>query len=340
MSTSSPRPIPSPSRSPSLPTSPPPRAATSPAPRLRISLSGREPQPGPEARRRGGRREAAAPPPLGRRRPRRPLPRAAPRPAEVTPQAWQLLSIFLSTIAGLVLGPLPVGAWAFLGLTATVATRTLPFAAAFGAFTNEVIWLIVISFFFARGFVKAGLGDRVATYFVKWLGRSTLGLSYGLAISEAFIAPAMPSTTARAGGVFLPIVKSLSLSSGSKPNDPSAKKLGSYLVQSQLQASGNSSALFLTAAAQNLLCLKLAEEIGVKIGNPWITWLKVASLPALVGLLVTPYLLYKIFPPEIKDTPDAPALAAQKLKNMGPVTRNEWIMIGTMLLAVSLWIFG
>ncbi|KAE8818245.1 2-oxoglutarate/malate translocator, chloroplastic [Hordeum vulgare] len=159
----------------------------------------------------------------------------APRPPEVTPQAWQLLSIFLSTIAGLVLGPLPVGAWAFLGLTATVATGTLPFTAAFGAFTNEVIWLIVISFFFARGFVKTGLGDRVATYFVKWLGGSTLGLSYGLTISEACIAPAMPSTTARAGGVFLPIVKSLSLSAGSKPNDPSAKKLGAYLVQSQLQ---------------------------------------------------------------------------------------------------------
>uniref|UniRef100_A0A3Q7FBB8 Uncharacterized protein n=1 Tax=Solanum lycopersicum TaxID=4081 RepID=A0A3Q7FBB8_SOLLC len=40
-----------------------------------------------------------------------------PRPPEVSPQAWQLLSIFLSTIAGLVLSPLPVGAWAFLGLT-------------------------------------------------------------------------------------------------------------------------------------------------------------------------------------------------------------------------------
>ncbi|CAM0911420.1 unnamed protein product [Alopecurus aequalis] len=264
----------------------------------------------------------------------------APRPPEVTPQAWQLLSIFLSTIAGLVLGPLPVGAWAFLGLTATVATRTLPFTAAFGAFTNEVIWLIVISFFFARGFVKTGLGDRVATYFVKWLGGSTLGLSYGLTISEACIAPAMPSTTARAGGVFLPIVKSLSLSAGSKPNDPSAKKLGAYLVQSQLQASGNSSALFLTAAAQNLLCLKLAEEAGVKIASPWISWFKVASLPAIISLLATPYLLYKIFPPEIKDTPEAPALAAKKLKEMGAVTKNEWVMVATMILAVSLWIFG
>ena len=63
-------------------------------------------------------------------------------------------------------------------------------------------------------------------------------------------------------------------------------------------------------------------------------------MPALLGLLVTPYLIYKIFPPEIKDTPEAQALAAEKLKNMGRVTKNEWIMIATMLLAVSLWIFG
>jgi DASS family divalent anion:Na+ symporter len=96
----------------------------------------------------------------------------------------------------------------------------------------------------------------------------------------------------------------------------------------------------LTAAAQNLLCLKLAEEIGVNIGKPWITWFKVASVPALLGLLATPYLIYKIFPPEIKDTPEAPALAAEKLRLMGPVTKNEWVMIATMLLAVSLWIFG
>eukprot|EP01018_Ginkgo_biloba_P028691 Gb_34265 [translate_table: standard] len=263
-----------------------------------------------------------------------------PKPVEVTQQGWQLLGIFLSTVTGLVVSPLPVGAWAFIGLTATVITRTLSFSAAFNAFTNEVIWLVVISFFFARGFVKTGLGDRIATYFVKWLGKSTLGLSYGLTISEALISPAMPSTTARAGGVFLPIIQSLSLSAGSKPNNASSKKLGAYLIQSQFQACGNSSALFLTAAAQNLLCLKLAEELGVRIASPWVSWFKAASVPSIVALLATPYLMYKIFPPEIKDTPEAPAMAAQKLNDMGPVTRNEWVMVGTMLLAVLLWVFG
>lgn len=263
-----------------------------------------------------------------------------PKPVEITPQAWQLLAIFLSTIAGLILNPLPVGAWAFLGLTTSIVTRTLTFSAAFSAFTNEVIWLIVISFFFARGFVKTGLGDRVATYFVKMLGKSTLGLSYGLTISEALIAPAMPSTTARAGGVFLPIIKSLSLSAGSKPGDASSRKLGAFLIQSQLQSAGNSSALFLTAAAQNLLCLKLAEELGVIISSPWVSWFKAASLPALVSLLATPFILYKLYPPETKDTPDAPAMAAKKLEKLGPVTKNEWIMVGTMVLAVTMWVLG
>lgn len=188
--------------------------------------------------------------------------------------------------------------------------------------------------------MKTGLGDRIATYFVKWLGKSTLGLSYGLTFSEALIAPAMPSTTARAGGVFLPIINSLSLSAGSKPGHPSSKKLGSYLIQSQFQSAGNSSALFLTAAAQNLLCLKLAEELGVTIASPWVSWFKAASLPALVSLLVTPFILYKIFPPETKDTPDAPAMASKKLEKMGPVSKNEWVMIATMLFAVSLWVCG
>eukprot|EP00898_Chlorokybus_atmophyticus_P006494 jgi/Chlat1/6846/Chrsp51S06533 len=263
-----------------------------------------------------------------------------PKPAAITTQAWQLLAIFLSTIAGLVLGPLPVGAWAFIGLTTTVMTKTLSFVAAFGAFTNDVIWLIVISFFFARGFVKTGLGDRVATLFVKWMGASTLGLSYGLAISEAIIAPAMPSTTARAGGVFLPIINSLSRSSGSKPNDPSARKLGAFLVQAQLQGCANSSALFLTAAAQNLLCLKLATELGVVIPSPWMTWFKAAALPAIAALLAGPFIMFKLYPPEIQNTPEAPGIAAEKLKKMGPMTRDEKVMVATMLLAVTLWVAG
>ena len=264
----------------------------------------------------------------------------APVPAGVTPQAWQLLAIFLSTITGLVLQPVATGAWAMMALTFTVVTKTLPFQAAFQAFTNEVIWLIVISFFFARGFVQTGLGERVATIFVKLFGKSTLGLSYGLNIAETLIGPAMPSTTARAGGIFLPIMTSLSKNNGSLPNDPSSRKMGAFLVQSQLQTSSHGSALFLTAAAQNLLCLKLASELGVQIPGQFVTWLVAASVPALVALAVVPFLVYKLYPPEITSTPEAPAMAAEKLEALGPMSRDELTMAGSMGGAIVLWVFG
>ncbi|CAI5534881.1 unnamed protein product [Closterium sp. Naga37s-1] len=224
-------------------------------------------------------------------------------PEGLTDQAWQLLAVFLTTITGLILGPLPVGAWAFVCLSFAIFTGTLSFSDAISAMTNEVIWLIVISFFFARGFVTTGLGDRIATLFVKWFGSSTLGLSYGLAASEALLAPAMPSTTARAGGVFLPIIDSLSKRYDSRPNDPSSKKLGAFLIMTQLQTSAHSSAMFLTGAGQNLLCLKLAQEMGVAIPNAFGTWMAMAVWNVLVK--------------------------GRRVRAMGPVSGKEMIMIGT-----------
>jgi DASS family divalent anion:Na+ symporter len=37
-------------------------------------------------------------------------------------------------------------------------------------------------------------------------------------------------------------------------------------------------------------------------------------VPALTGLLITPLIMYKLFPPEIKDTPDAPKASGRSLQ--------------------------
>ena len=53
-----------------------------------------------------------------------------------------------------------------------------------------------------------------------------------------------------------------------------------------------------------------------------------------------PLLLYKLYPPQIKKTTEAPATAAQKLKEMGRIRRDEWLMIITFIILLILWIFG
>jgi di/tricarboxylate transporter len=51
-----------------------------------------------------------------------------------------------------------------------------------------------------QGIEKCGLGERIAELLVSRFGGSTRGLALSLAVGEAMLAPAMPSTTARAAG--------------------------------------------------------------------------------------------------------------------------------------------
>lgn len=78
----------------------------------------------------------------------------------------------------------------------------------------------------------------------------------------------------------------------------------------------------MTGAAQNLLCLKLASELGVNVASPFITWIKAACVPCIAMILITPLLVYKLSPPEIKSTPEAPKEAARQLEAMGPMGRD------------------
>ena len=256
-----------------------------------------------------------------------------PAPEGVSKNAWQLLSIFLATIVGIITQPLPLGAVALMGLGACVLTKTLTFAAAFSAFGDPIPWLIALAFFFARGFIKTGLGNRVAYQFVRLFGKTSLGLGYSLVFSEALLAPAIPSVSARAGGIFLPLVKSLCIACGSRAGDGTEEKLGSWLMLTCFQTSVISSAMFLTAMAANPLSVNLAAgAIGQTIG--WTDWAVAAFVPGLVSLLVIPLLLYIIYPPTIKSSPDAPKLAQQKLDQMGPMSKNEIVMAGTLLVTV------
>ncbi|OMO81677.1 Sodium/sulfate symporter [Corchorus capsularis] len=262
-----------------------------------------------------------------------------PVPSGVSRNAWQLLAIFLATIVGIITQPLPLGAVALLGLGASVLTKTLTFAAAFSAFGDPIPWLIALAFFFARGFIKTGLGNRIAYQFVSLFGSSSLGLGYSLVFSEALLAPAIPSVSARAGGIFLPLVKSLCVACGSNAGDGTENKLGSWLMLTCFQTSVISSSMFLTAMAANPLSANLAfNTIKQQIG--WTDWAKAAIVPGLVSLLVVPLVLYLIYPPTVKSSPDAPKLAKEKLEKMGPMSKNELIMAGTLLLTVGLWIFG
>jgi divalent anion:Na+ symporter, DASS family len=261
-----------------------------------------------------------------------------PPPEGVEPAAMHLLALFLATIVGIVLKPLPMGAVAMVGIAATALTGTLEVGQALSGFGNPTIWLIVLAFFISRGFIKTGLGARVAYHFMALLGRRTLGLGYGLVATDLVLAPAIPSNTARAGGVVFPILRSVAEAYGSRPGDGTARRVGAFLTVASFQGTVITSAMFLTAMAANPLAAELAAAQGITI--TWMEWAVAALVPGVCSLVLVPWILYLLFPPEVKETPEAVAVARERLRELGRVKREEWVMAACFVLLLGLWILA
>ena len=261
----------------------------------------------------------------------------APVPAGLTAPAWHLFAVFVAAIAAVLVGAFPLLTSTMLAVAAVVLTGTLSPAKAFGGFANASVLLVVIAFLVAQAVVKSGLGRRISLFMVSRFGRSSLGLAYSIVLTDAVIAPAFPSNTAR-GGVLFPIVLSVAQGSGSKPDDPEGRRLGGYLMFCTMASLAVSSALWMTATSANPIGIQMVREFGLEIGFG--KWFVAASVPALTAILALPWVVARLFPPGVKDTPEAPVAARQALAELGPLSRNEWITAVAFALMVSGWIFA
>ena len=211
-----------------------------------------------------------------------------PTPDGLSLQAWHLFAIFLSTIFAVMLKPFPMAVVSLMGLSVAVVTKTLTLNQAFQHFGSEVVWLIVFAFFIARGFIKTGLGDRIGCFFMKILGKSTLGLGYGMVATDLILSPTIPSVTARSGGLVFPILKSLCNTFQKEAQHSKAKSTPAFLTVIAYQGSAVTSAMFLTSMAGNPLIAQIALEKGVSIS--WFLWAKATIVPGLLSLRSSPTL--------------------------------------------------
>jgi DASS family divalent anion:Na+ symporter len=258
-----------------------------------------------------------------------------PVPEGITPQSWRLLAIFVATIIGSILRPVPSGAIVLLGVTAIALTKTLPVDQALRGYADPIVWLVLAAFFISRGMIKTGLGRRIAFLFVRAIGRSSLGLGYALVSTDMLLATVIPSTGARSGGIIFPIAKSISEAYDSEPG-PTARRLGAFLMTLIYQCEVIICAMFLTGQASNVLIARFAlQTTGIEL--TYSRWLVAGLLPGLLSLTLVPLLLYRIFPPEIRHTPEASEFAASELKRLGPLSWQEKVMLLVFALVATLW---
>jgi DASS family divalent anion:Na+ symporter len=260
-----------------------------------------------------------------------------PVPAGLTAAAWHLFAVFVAAIAAVLVGAFPLLTSTMLAVAAVVLTNTISPAKAFAGFANASVLLVVIAFLVAQAVVKSGLGQRISLFMVSRFGRSSLGLAYSIVLTDAVIAPAFPSNTAR-GGVLFPIVLSVARGSGSLPDDPEGRRLGGYLMYCAMASLAVSSALWMTATSANPIGIQVVREFGIEIGFG--KWFVAASVPALTAILALPWIVGRLFPPGVGETPEAPVAARKALAELGRLSRDEWITAVAFVLMVSGWIFA
>jgi L-tartrate/succinate antiporter len=233
-----------------------------------------------------------------------------------------LTGVVLAAVLGLVRSsPAEATAWALSG------------------FANSTIWLIFGAYMFALGYQETGLGRRIALQLIRLMGARTLGLAYGITVADLLLAPLTPSTTARSGGTIYPAIRSIPDLYGSQPNDPSARRIGAYLLYTAASTTLVTSSMFVTALAPNALALSIIFKT-TNIQISWIDWFMGFAPVGFVLLALVPFLLYKLYPPEIKKSPEAPRWAADELQKMGPISGREIKLLVLVLAALTLWIGG
>lgn len=261
----------------------------------------------------------------------------APVPAGLTAPAWHLFAVFVAAITAVLDGALPLLTSTMLAAAAAVLTGTISAAKAFAGFANPSVLLVVTAFLVAQAVVKSGLGRRISLFMVSRFGRSSLGLAYSIVVTDAVIAPAFPSNTAR-GGVLFPIVLSVAQGSGSKPDDPDGRRLGGYLMFCGMASLAVSSALWMTATSANPIGIQVARDFGIEIGFG--KWLIAACVPAITAIAALPWVIARLFPPRVGKTPKAPLEARKALAALGPLSRDECITAAAFVLMVSAWVFA
>ena len=259
-------------------------------------------------------------------------------PSGMTLQAWRMLILFCITILSIICNIAPI--YCIL-LTSVLIANLFGIidigTQAFTGFNTSVPWLLLFILGCASAINKTTIGMRIAYFFIKVLGKSTLGLAYGIVATETILAAIIPSNTARAASVGVPIVTSLTKYVSNSYGTPE-KTIGSFLSLVYSSTSAICSGLFITAMVSNAVILQIAKQYGINI--TWLSWFFERIIPYSIMMLVIPIILYCTIRPKTPNLDQVRQKIITKLNTMPIMCKEEKIIICVFSFMLLLWIFS
>jgi anion transporter len=257
-----------------------------------------------------------------------------PTPSGLTLNGQMALAIFFGALVLWVSQAIPTYVTSLLCVCLLITTGTWTEARVLGVFGQDVIWLMLCAFVLTAAMSKANLARRLALFMVTSFSRSAKWALLSMIILNGILAFLVPSTTARAA-LILPIVLILADVYGAKPGGTS--NFGVALMNQEIQANNIFTSGIMTATACNVMAVGYIKELG---GQEiyYSDWLFAMFPITIIVMLISWVIGLVLYPPE-HNTPQGRGLDDLKveLKNMGPLSVDEWRALFIFALVVFLW---
>jgi solute carrier family 13 (sodium-dependent dicarboxylate transporter), member 2/3/5 len=253
-----------------------------------------------------------------------------PTPAGLSPEGHRALAVFVFTGSLLALEPvsLPIAA-----LMVPVAQVTLGIAStpvAFETFSRPVVFLILASLFLAEALRKHGLTRRIALATIVASGGGISNLVLGLMGIAALFSMWVENTATAA--VLIPVALTISRE---LPDPKRARHLLVLLVLAIAYSASLGGMVTIMGSASNAVASGLLSQI-----RPWsfLDWM-LYGLPSFVLIFpLTWWLVMRLVGSPVDRLDIEPV--RQKVNELGPLTGSEREIIGTLGVAVFLWVGG
>ncbi len=209
----------------------------------------------------------------------------------------------------------------------------IPWKDALASFADPIVWIFMAGFVMAAAFQKWGLNQRVSiTMALAYKGNDPRVAALFVAALPAFFLTLTGSITASAS-IVLPFASAYLLALGLKPGSRYAE--GTMLALGQAASAG--ALLLLISTPVNLVAKATIQTYAPGRTLTFGDWLVVGTPLALLGLLISWLVVFRILRPEMSALKlDRTRLLGSK-RALGPVTRGEWAVVGLLVLAITLW---
>ncbi len=265
-----------------------------------------------------------------------------PTPDGLPPEAHRMAALFVGVLVLWSTEAVPIAVTALLALTlqplfrltSLVADRPPTTGAIFGAaaanFMSSVFFFVLVMFAIAFAWVKTGLARRFALWMIARAGTDARRAVYVFMIGTASISMIVSDVPAAA--IFMAIAGGNLEKLGLRPGSRFARAVMIWITIAAVIGGVGTPA----GSSINLLGLTIIEQNG-GARVPFLHWMAIGIPMVVVLLPVAAWVLLKFYPPEITSIGDLEEIHDER-RQLGPVSRDEWKVIGIMGTMLALWV--